>query len=262
MTILKVILYVAFIYLLLIIFSQLAINQMAFYPPLPSYQDNKAIIKIKTADGSIISAIYLPNSAATYTILYSHGNAEDLGSLIPHLEEFKKHGFAVMAYDYHGYGTSQGKPSEKNIYKDINAAYDYLTQKLAVSPQHIIVYGASIGTASTLELASQRNVAGVILQSPFVSAFRVMTHWGILPFDYFVNFKKIGKVTVPILIIHGEEDDIIPLWHSVKLLKYVNAPVSVYFVKNAGHNDLLYVAGATYWITIANFVKVINNHQK
>ena len=77
----------------------------------------------------------------------SHGNAEDLGHIMPFLKRFHDQGFAIFSYDYHGYGTSTGKPSEKNVYADSDAAYHYLTTELRVSPNHIIVYGRSLGAA-------------------------------------------------------------------------------------------------------------------
>src|SRR3989338_8930815 len=81
---------------------------MMYVPPKGTYKDNAQIIKLTTADGTVISAMYLQHKTAEYTILFSHGNAEDLGTLYPVLEQFLAHGFSVLAYDYHGYGTSKG----------------------------------------------------------------------------------------------------------------------------------------------------------
>ncbi|HAX79930.1 MAG TPA: hypothetical protein DCY88_29865 [Cyanobacteria bacterium UBA11372] len=90
---------------------------MIFLPQPSTYEDTQDIIKLTTANGVSISAIYLPNPKAKYTILYSHGNAEDLGYGLPMLKELRDIGFSVFAYDYQGYGTSRGTPSEANAYQ-------------------------------------------------------------------------------------------------------------------------------------------------
>jgi fermentation-respiration switch protein FrsA (DUF1100 family) len=226
-----------------------------FQPPRPSsYQDSKNIIKLKTSDGAIISAIYLPNEKAKYTLLVSHGNAEDLGTLYPFLLALKNHGFSVFAYDYHGYGTSSGKPSEKRASIDIDAAYDYLINTLKISPNHIILYGRSLGAAVALDLASrQQSIAGLILESPFVSAFRVMTVIPIFPFDKFNNLTKINKIYCPVLIMHGRKDFIVPFWHGKKLYEKANQPKYFLWVDNAGHNDVAIIAGDKYWKALEKF---------
>ncbi|MDQ3256311.1 MAG: alpha/beta hydrolase, partial [Acidobacteriota bacterium] len=106
------------IYLGITFYAYLISERVIFQPQRSSYQDTKQIRKLKTADGAIISALYLPNQSASHTVLFSHGNAEDLGTLSMFLEELRSMGFAVFAYDYHGYGTSTGLPSESHAYLD------------------------------------------------------------------------------------------------------------------------------------------------
>src|SRR5205823_9422955 len=101
---------------------------MIFLPPPASYGDDGRGVSLTTADGVRITAIHLANEHAEYTILYNHGNAEDLGLIAPTLARLRDWGFAVFAYDYRGYGTSQGTASERGAYKDIDAAYDHLTR--------------------------------------------------------------------------------------------------------------------------------------
>src|SRR5439155_21231421 len=133
------------------------------------------IVKLISKDGKQISAIFLPNEKAKYTILYSHGNAEDIGDIRPMLDGLKNLGFSVFAYDYQGYGTSQGKPTESNAYADVLAAYEYLTTRLGISSERIISYGHSLGAALAVDLAARKPVAGVIIESAFTTAFRVVT---------------------------------------------------------------------------------------
>jgi len=146
---------------------------MIFLPQATSYQDNTGIIKIPVSDTERISATYLPNAGSRYTLLYIHGNAEDLGDIRPLLERLHNWGFSVFAYDYRGYGTSDGKPTEGNAYQDADDAYRYLTQQLKIPSEQIILYGRSVGGGSATELATRHSVAGLILESRHVIRIRV-----------------------------------------------------------------------------------------
>ena len=170
------------------------------------------------------------------------------------LQDLQQHGFAVFAYDYHGYGTSEGKPNEQNTYNDIDAAYNYLTTMLKIPPQKIIAYGYSIGSGPTVDLAVRQPVAGVILVAPFVSVFRVLTHYSILSFDKFENLKKITKLNAPILIMHGTKDRTVPFWHNVALYNAAPSPKQHLWIANAGHQNILELARNIYWQTINDFV--------
>jgi hypothetical protein len=117
-----------FIYAFLCFYGFFFSERLIFQPPPSSQSESSEVIKISSANGVKISTVHFPNAPAKYTILYSHGNAENLDGILWLLKEIRDSGFAVFAYDYQGYGTSQGKPSEYNIYRDIDAAYNYLTQ--------------------------------------------------------------------------------------------------------------------------------------
>jgi abhydrolase domain-containing protein 17 len=246
---------VIIIYASLSSFAYFFSDSMIFFPPPTKYYNFKNLIKLPTADGSNICAYHLSNPDAKYTILVSHGNADDLGHMRSLLYEMRDQGYSVFAYDYHGYGLSEGKPSEANTYLDINAAYDYLTTNLHIEPENIILYGYSLGAAVTLDLAVRKPVAGVILSSAFTTVYRVVTHFPILPFDKFDNLKKIDLLKTPLLMIHGDHDSIVPIWHGRMLYDEANTTKKFYMVENAGHNDVIWVAGKEFWQTIANFIK-------
>lgn len=224
-----------------------------FPAPKASYVDRPNIIKLSTSDGSTISAIYLENPKAKYTVLFSHGNAEDLGTILPMLQEYQQQGFSVFAYDYHGYGTSEGSPSEKNTYRDIDAAYEYLTQTLKIPPAHIILHGRSLGSGPAIDLATRVPVAGLILESPLLSAARVISRIPFLPIDKYRNNQKISKIRVPIIIIHGKKDEVVPFWHGQQLFELTNAPKTFLALENVHHNDVLSIAGERYWQAIVQF---------
>jgi fermentation-respiration switch protein FrsA (DUF1100 family) len=242
------------VYLLL---ALLFADRLMFQPPPTRYRDNAATIKLKTSDGVRISAVFLANHEAAYTILYSHGNAEDLGDIGDFLRRLRELGYNVFAYDYHGYGTSQGRPSEQHAYNDIAAAYDYLTRELRIPADRIIAYGYSVGSGPAVELAVNRPLAGLILEGAFTTAFRVATRLPILPFDRFRNIGKIGKVRVPLLVIHGTDDQIIPLWHGERIFAAANNPKQMLPVEGANHFDLRDIAGKRYDKALREFVRLL-----
>lgn len=247
-----------FIYACLCIYAYFFTDRIIFLPQPSSYEDSNRILKLTTKDGAKISAVYLPNPQAKFTILYSHGNAEDLGDIQFVLEELRSLGFAVFSYDYRGYGTSQGKPTETTTYKDIDAAYNYLTQQLGINPKKIILYGRSVGGGPSVDLASRKPVGGLILENTFVSTFRVATQITIVPFDKFNNIAKIKKVRSPILIMYGKADRVIPFWHGEKLFATANEPKRVLVSETAGHNDFREVAGKKYDRALQEFTQLIS----
>lgn len=213
-------------------------DSLIFQPHRSSYEDNPGILKVTSSNGRKISAIYLPNASARFTLLVSHGNGEDLGDIRDWLDDMRQAGFSVFAYDYQGYGTSQGKPSEQAAFDDESAAYDFLALNLATPPDRIIIFGRSVGTGPAVQLATRRPAAGLVLQSPFLSAFRVLTRVPILPFDRFPNYKRIRHVHCPVLIMHGTSDSVIRIWHGRKLFELANQPKEFVAVEGADHNDV------------------------
>jgi fermentation-respiration switch protein FrsA (DUF1100 family) len=226
----------------LLLFAYFWSDRMIFQPRPSSYSEGPSILKLKTADGETISARYLPNPDAAYTILFSHGNAEDLGLVSPFLEDLQRRGFAVIAYDYHGYGTSSGRPSEERAYMDIDAVYAHVTTTLQVEPRRIIAYGRSLGGAVAADLASRKPVGGLVLESTFVSAFRVVTRIRVLPFDKFETLSKLPAIHSPILVVHGKQDEVVPFQHGERLFAAANEPKRSLWVGEAGHNDIALIA--------------------
>ncbi|NET01258.1 MAG: alpha/beta hydrolase [Sphaerospermopsis sp. SIO1G2] len=247
-----------FIYTFFAVYVYFRADSMIFLPPKSSYQDTKEIIKLETKDNQLISAIYLQNTSAKYTIMYIHGNAEDLGRIRPTLVKLRGLGFNVFAYDYRGYGTSQGKPSETSAYEDVDTAYNYLTQNLNIKPEKIIVFGRSVGGGSAVDLAARKPVGGLVLESAFTSAFRVVVPIRILPFDKFNNLSKIAKVKCPVLVMHGKQDEIVPFKHGKELFAAVKSPKLSLWVDSAKHNDFDYVAGEKYGQTLQEFVNLVS----
>lgn len=236
----------------LLCYGYMFTERIIFQPPHPGYKDSDETFKLTTTDGAGITAVFLPNQSARYTILFSHGNAEDLGTVIYKLKELHEMGFSVLGYDYRGYGTSAGRPSENAVYRDIDAAYEYLTATLKIPPDQIILYGWSLGGAVAADLASRRPVAGLILESTFVSAFRVVTVVP-MPFDQFNTLAKLDKISCPILVIHGRADGVVKFWHGEKLYANAKEPKQFLWVENASHADVSLIAAEQYKQTLRNF---------
>jgi fermentation-respiration switch protein FrsA (DUF1100 family) len=241
------------VYIGIFVFVQLVADRIIFQPQPAAYRDSNEVIKIAVGNGETISAIHLSNSEARYTIFFSHGNAEDIGASRATLDRLTSLGFSVFAYDYRGYGTSSGISSEAHSYEDAEAAYKYLVEDLAVPSDRIILLGRSLGGAVALDLASRRRVGGLILESSFVSAFRVITKIPIFPFDKFNSLSKIKKVDCPILVIHGTRDEVIPFWHGQRLFEEAHIPKQSLWVEGAGHNNVMRIAGVAYDAAIIDF---------
>ncbi|NET75141.1 alpha/beta hydrolase [Okeania sp. SIO1F9] len=249
------------IYVLVGLWAFFFSDRLIFLPRPSSYQENQEFVKLQSSNTVQITGVYLALPKAKYTILYSHGNAEDLGEILPRLRDLRDIGFSIFSYDYQGYGTSQGNPSVKNAYQDINAAYEYLTQQLGIPTNQIIVYGRSVGGGPSVDLASRQSVAGLVVESSFTTAFRVVTRIPIYPFDRFRNIDKIKNVNCPVLVIHGNSDRVIPFSQGKQLFNTANEPKLSFWVDGAGHIDLLEVAGEKYEKVMIEFANLVQQNQ-
>lgn len=234
-------------------FAWLASERIIFQPPAPSYAAGDEVLRFPTGDGRSVAGVWLPAPGARHAVLFSHGNAEDLGHGRPFLEAMRRAGFSVLAYDYAGYGLSGGRPSERAAYRDAQAAYDHLTGALGVPPDRVIVHGRSLGGAVAAHLAARNPCAGLVLESTFVSAFRVVPVGRILPFDRFRTASRLPAVECPVLVIHGSADEVIPAWHGRRLYDLAPGEKRALWVPGAGHNDLEWVAGERYWDALRAF---------
>ncbi|XP_030583769.1 alpha/beta hydrolase domain-containing protein 17A [Archocentrus centrarchus] len=204
--------------------------------------DMTEVFLARSSRGNRIGCMYIrcaPNSR--FTVLFSHGNAVDLGQMSSfYIGLGTRINCNIFSYDYSGYGVSTGKPSEKNLYADIDAAWHTLRTRYGISPENIILYGQSIGTVPTVDLASRYECAAVVLHSPLTSGMRVAfpdtkkTYC----FDAFPNIEKVSKITSPVLIIHGTEDEVIDFSHGLALFERCPKAVEPLWVEGAGHNDI------------------------
>ncbi|GMI46164.1 hypothetical protein TrCOL_g10697 [Triparma columacea] len=226
-----------------------AISSLLFQPPPATFIHPSRHIWLQTSTGSTIPAFYL-DQKANVTILFSHGNAEDLGMIYDWFVDLSKVlQVNVMCYDYTGYGKSRGgtgSPSEENVYADVEAAYNYLTSTLNIHPSTIVLYGRSLGSGPSCYIAeksalSNSPVGGLILQSPLLSAYRVAFNFRFtLPGDKFSNIDRTVNVRSPVFVVHGTQDEVVPFWHGQELFESVGVEwrAKPFWVLGAGHNNI------------------------
>jgi len=233
------------------------INSLMFHPEFCKGrygESTEGYVDIGT-NGVKIAAIVLGPEHGKKVVIRCHGNAEDAAGTLWALKELAKDGYTVASVDYPGYGLSDGSPDEKGCYRNVHRLYDWLVEKRGFKPEDIIVNGFSIGTGPATELAATRKCGGLILEAPFLSAPRVVTHVRLLPVDPFPNLKHIGDVKCRVMMVHGTKDSIIPYSQGEALFKLANEPKRFVTVDDGDHNTLVDDMGyANYLNMIKAFV--------
>ncbi len=232
-------------------------NSFIYFPPrfpegFPSpelYGRHVEEVWLTTLDRVRVNAWYLPNPASQRALLWFHGNAENIGHGLEHLGFYSRLGVNVLAVDYRGYGKSEGSPNEAGVYRDADAAYDYLIQERHIQPQNIFVFGHSLGGAVAVDLASRRECGGLIVQSSITSVkdmarrmFRVPL-LEYIPKSQFNSLAKIRRARAPILIVHGTRDETVPFSMGERLFAAAPEPKFFFPVEGAGHNDVVEAGG-------------------
>jgi abhydrolase domain-containing protein 17 len=243
-----------------------AISSLLFQPPPPTYLHPSRHFWLHTERNSRIPAFYIERPNATITILFSHGNAEDLGMIYEWFHDLARVlRVNILAYDYTGYGKSSSSggssssspsssssslvssyPSEDHCYADIEAAYRYLVEIRRIRPEQIVLYGRSLGSGPSCYLAKKtacegRSVGGLILQSPLLSAYRVAFNFRYtMVGDRFPNIDYAPHIACPVFIVHGTQDEVVPFWHGEELWEKIPQPwrAKPFWVEGAGHNNI------------------------
>lgn len=236
-----------------------SIARLVFQPPASTYAKDPHLIWLNTDLGETIPAFHIQRDGARFTLLFSHGNAEDLGLIIRYFREVSHIlRVNVFSYEYTGYGMSTGQPREAAVYADVTAAFRYVRDVLNVPWTQIVPYGRSMGTAPSVHLATLTAVRGIVLQSPMVSIYRIPFQFRFtMPGDVFANIDKIGDVCCPVFIIHGTRDEIVPVWHGQGLYEACRKRGTAYdafVVEGADHNNLEVQAGEAFYERFHRFL--------
>jgi len=199
-----------------------------------------------SSDGTKLNGWYVLAKKSRATVLFCHGNAGNISHRIEVIDMFFRLGLDVFIFDYRGYGRSQGNPSEKGLYLDAQSAYKYLIDKRNMDEESIVVYGKSLGANVAIELCSKVRPAALISESAFTSAAEMCKKlFPFLPIKWFITIKydalsKIKKINAPKLIIHSEDDEIIPFQHGRRLFEIAPEPKEFYKM-HGGHNDAIFL---------------------
>jgi len=214
----------------------------------------------KTSDGITLVGWRGPILEGEPVLLYVCGNAGSLADRTEMLLAAVSNGVGVVAFNYRGTGESDGRPTEKGVYRDADAIWTYLTDSLGVPAQRIVLWGHSIGGAVATELALRRPCAGLVLESTFRSA-AVMARrlfFG-LPIDWAMSYRfdnegNLARLDHPVLIIHGMADQTVPVEDAPVLLAAALGPKELWLIQGGDHNDLYMVAGRSFFERIKSFV--------
>lgn len=200
-------------------------------------------ITFKGGGGVTLIAWYLPARGRKPTLLYFTGNSGSAANRARKIETIAANGYGVFMLNYRRYGGSGGWPTEANNVADASAAFDYL-RALGVPAREIVAYGESLGTAVATRLALQRPVRALVLEAPFTSVVDVgLQVWWFLPLrlivtDQYRTIDRIGSVRVPLLIVHGARDSLIPVTQARQIYAAANQPKSLAILRRGAHNDL------------------------
>ncbi|MGH2689814.1 MAG: alpha/beta hydrolase [Actinomycetota bacterium] len=217
-------------------------------------------VHVRAEDGVLLQGWFVPGERDV-ALLWLPGNGGNISHRVELLRRFHEElGVPVLLLDYRGYGASEGRPSEGGTYLDARAGLDALRQRPGVRADRIVYLGQSLGAAVALELALRERPLGVVLESPFTSIRDMAsTHYRLHPLRPFVRtrYDSLGRIRtldVPLLVVHGERDEIAPLWMGRSLYEAAAGPKELHVVPGAGHNDLQLVGGPGYLEVMRRFV--------
>ena len=245
----------AVVVLFFYLYVQQTANDLMFQPGPSSYGEALGLEWVTAEDETKIAVYWREVSPSAPTVFYFHGNAEDIGQVLPILQTYQIRGFNVACFDYRGFGLSGGTPSEERVYSDGEAVYRYLLDSKGVVEENLILHGRSLGGGAAVEMGMRFNPRGMILESTFRSVYQLGLPVRWLPFDKFHNESKLASLELPVLIIHGEEDRVVPISHGKRLAKLAGDEGQSVWVPGAGHNDLVAKLGLGYWRVVERFIR-------
>ncbi|MDA0733111.1 MAG: alpha/beta hydrolase [Chloroflexi bacterium] len=258
--------------LALIFLSQLE-RMFIFFPTREVFYTPKMVgvayedVYFRTYAGQRLHGWYVPGTGDTdVTWLWFHGNGGNIGHRVEEIAQIHRRlGVNLFIFDYRGYGKSQGGPSEKATYRDARAALEYLNSRPDFAQERLVYFGRSLGAAVSVELAIEHPPMGMILVSPFASlsdmakiAYPQIQFASWLAGKRYDSLARINQVVVPSIIIHGEQDEIVPVSQGRKLYQAANHPKQFLGLPAAGHNDTNTAGGGLYWDTLAEFLKTLS----
>lgn len=228
----------------------------------PYSSPNFKLNYVESKKGSRVITMMILRPGSTTTIMYSHGNATDLGCVRDHLLDMSERlKVNIFAYDYSGYGLSSGEPTVHNTLADSEAAFSFLTTTFPTQCGTLILYGQSLGSGPTIHLAQYNHalVSGIVIHSGLLSGVRAIkpvneTYF----FDIFTNIDNIKETICPVFVVHGTEDLEIPLFHGKEFANNAPNPYKPWFVHEGGHNNIEVNFRPQLFRKLREFIKDLN----
>lgn len=198
-------------------------------------------VEIETTDGEHLHAWWIPHRSPRASMLFSHGNAGNISHRLDSLKIFHQLRLNVLIYDYRGYGRSSGKPSEAGVYRDAEAALEWMIREERVEPEEFVVFGRSMGAAVSARLAQKRPPACLILESAFTSVpDRAAEIYWWLPIRWLIHLQmntrqNVSTIATPTLVIHSRDDEIVPFDHGRQVAQAAGDDAELLEI-SGGHN--------------------------
>ncbi len=218
-------------------------------------------VLVRAEDGVRLHGWFLPSKRSQLTVLVCHGNAGNVSHRLDRaLLMQSRLAVDVLLFDYRGYGRSEGSPDEEGTYRDARAAYRWLAGR-GVGPGRIVLFGESLGSAVALQLALESEARALVLESPFTSvpdmARAVYPFLPLWPFvrTRYDNLAKVRRLRMPLLVLHGDRDEVVPLAQARRLFTAAPEPKRFFAIPGAGHNDTYVVGGEAYWRALREFLE-------
>jgi fermentation-respiration switch protein FrsA (DUF1100 family) len=218
-------------------------------------------LSLRAEDGVRLHGWFLPVKDARGSVLVCHGNAGNVSHRLDRAIFLQSRlGLDVLLFDYRGYGRSQGRPDEEGTYRDARAAYRWLREH-GYGENSIVIFGESLGSAVALDLALSSPARALVLESPFTSipemaraVYPFLPVWPLVRTRY-DNLAKIGRLRMPLLVLHGDRDDVVPFAQGRRLFEAAPEPKRFFAIPGASHNDTYLVGGEGYWRAFAEFLE-------
>ncbi len=232
-----------------------------------AYED----VRFAAHDGVTLHGWWIPAPDARVTVVWFHGNAGNIGDRVHNIGFLHRMLRAnVFIFDYRGYGQSHGGRSdlsEEATYRDGEGALTYLRARPEAARTRVVYFGRSLGAAIAIELARGHPPAGLILETAFTTLKDVArVHYPFVPLWFlrtkYESLRKIPEIRVPLLILHGDRDEVVPLEQAHRLYAAANEPKRLYVIRGASHNDTYMVGGAAYFDVWANFFRSLDGQPK
>lgn len=244
-------------------------NHRLFEPeralPPPSSSQEGALaprdVWIRPESGPRLHGWWIPHPKARATVLYCHGNRGNLEARLRFLTHLARLPTNLLAFDYRGYGLSDGKPSETGLFRDVRAAYQYLVDELLPRRSPVVLFGHSLGGAVAIDAAVDLQVAGLVVQASFTNIRgmartmfpKLPLHW--LARNQFRSLDKVQRISAPKLFIHGTKDETIPFAMGRELYEQAADPKEFLAVERGRHNDVHLRGGQVYLETVERFLE-------